>query len=101
MGGRKGAGQAESVGQACGPGGHARAQAWRPCCGRRPAVCADPPPACCFLLPRTQAEVDYLMKDGLSQDDMLLRAASEEAAHELPYFAGTHVYPLYPGAAAK
>ena len=48
-----------------------------------------------------QAEVDYLMADGLSQDDMLLKAATEEEAHKLPWFAGTHVYPLYPGAAAK
>lgn len=54
-----------------------------------------------YMVPAWKAEVDYLMKDGLSQDDMLLRAASEEAAHELPYFAGTHVYPLYPGAAAN
>jgi hypothetical protein len=48
-----------------------------------------------------QAELDYLMKDGLNQDEMLLRAATDEAAHELPWFAGAHVYPLYPGAAAK
>jgi hypothetical protein len=45
--------------------------------------------------------VDCLAQDGLSQDEMLLAAADREDAHELPWFAGAHVYPLYPGAAAK
>lgn len=44
--------------------------------------------------------MEYLAKDGLSQDDMLMQSFDEDA-HELPWFAGSHVYPLYPGAAAS
>ena len=42
-----------------------------------------------------------LQRDGLGQDDQLLKALTHPAPHELPWFAGAHVYPLYPGAAAK
>ena len=44
--------------------------------------------------------MDYLAADGISQDDMLLRA-TEEGSAELPWFSGAHVYPLYPGTAAR
>jgi hypothetical protein len=54
-----------------------------------------------YMVPAWKAEVDCLAQDGLSQDEMLLAAADREDAHELPWFAGAHVYPLYPGAAAK
>ena len=47
-----------------------------------------------------QAEYEYLAKDGLSQDDMLLRSFDEDAAAQ-PWFAGSHVFPLYPGPAAS
>ncbi len=54
----------------------------------------------CWLRMPLQAEMNYLAKDGLSQDDMLLRSFDEDA-HELPWFAGAHVFPLYPGPAAR
>lgn len=57
------------------------------------------PPTRFFPLP--QAEVDYLARDGIGQDDMLLRALSHPEPHTLPWFGGAHVFPLYPGAAAK
>lgn len=53
-----------------------------------------------YMRPAWQAEVDYLAADGISQDDMLLRAL-EEGAHEQTWFAGSHVYPVYPGPASK
>ena len=48
-----------------------------------------------------KAELAVLAADGISQDEMLMAAAARDDAHELPWFAGTHVYPLYPGPAAK
>ena len=47
-----------------------------------------------------QAELDRLSKSGLGEDEMLLRAL-EPGAHELPFFGGAHVLPIYPGGAAK
>lgn len=52
-------------------------------------------------IPAWKAELEYLEKDGLTQDDQLLKAATQEDAHELPWFAGAHVLPLYPGTDAK
>ncbi|PSC75485.1 Patatin Phospholipase A2-related [Micractinium conductrix] len=55
-----------------------------------------------YMVPAWKAEVDYLMKDGISQDDMLLAAARQpHDAHELPWFAGAHVFPLIPGPASN
>jgi len=52
-----------------------------------------------YMVPAWQAEVESLVKDGMSQDEMLLRSLDEDA-HEFPWFAGTHVYPVYPSASA-
>lgn len=54
-----------------------------------------------YMVPAWKAELEYLAKDGLTQDDQLLKAATQEGAHELPWFAGAHVLPLYPGTAAN
>lgn len=51
-----------------------------------------------YMVPAWRAEVECLVKDGMSQDEMLLRAFDDDA-HQLPWFAGTHVYPVYPSAA--
>ena len=48
-----------------------------------------------YMLPAWQAEVENLVKDGCSQDEMLARAL-EVGASSLPWFAGAHVYPIYP-----
>ena len=53
-----------------------------------------------YMVPAWKAEVATLMQDGLSQDEMLLLATDEGAA-ALPWFAGAHVFPVYPGAAAR
>lgn len=53
-----------------------------------------------YMIPAWKAEMEYYLKDGLTQDDMLLRSF-DEGAHELPWFSGTHVFPLYPGPAAS
>lgn len=45
--------------------------------------------------------MDYLNRDGVGQDDMLLQALSHPAPHDLPWFVGAHVFPLYPGTASK
>jgi predicted patatin/cPLA2 family phospholipase len=44
-----------------------------------------------------RAEVAALVADGLSQDEMLARAR-DPGAHELPWFAGAHVFAIYPAA---
>lgn len=51
--------------------------------------------------PAPQAELEQLARDGLAQDDQLLQTLTHPAPYELPWFAGAHVYPLYPGSAAK
>jgi hypothetical protein len=51
-----------------------------------------------YMIPAWRAEVEALVKDGLSQDDMLVRAL-EEGAAELPWFGGAHVFPVYPAPA--
>lgn len=48
-----------------------------------------------YMIPAWKAEVETLMKDGLSQDEMLLRSFDEDA-EQLPWFAGSHVFPIYP-----
>ncbi len=48
-----------------------------------------------YMLPVWKAEVETLMKDGLSQDEMLLRSLDEDS-EQLPWFAGSHVFPIYP-----
>ncbi|KAG7671719.1 hypothetical protein Ndes2526B_g07387 [Nannochloris sp. 'desiccata'] len=48
-----------------------------------------------YMVPAWKAEVETLMKDGLSQDEMLLRSFDEDA-EQLPWFAGSHVFPIYP-----
>jgi predicted patatin/cPLA2 family phospholipase len=53
-----------------------------------------------YMVPAWRAEVEALVRDGLSPDEMLLRSFDDDATR-LPWFAGTHVYPVYPGAAAK
>ena len=54
-----------------------------------------------YMIAAWKAELAVLAADGISQDEMLMAAAARDDAHELPWFAGTHVYPLYPGPAAK
>lgn len=64
------------------------------------AIQCNPTKGCALLY--LQAEVEALSRDGgIPQDDMLLKALSHPAPHELPWFAGVHCYPLYPGPAAK
>lgn len=46
-----------------------------------------------------QAEVEYAAKAGLREDYLLLRTL-EPGYSDLPVFRGSHVLPLYPGAAA-
>jgi predicted patatin/cPLA2 family phospholipase len=48
-----------------------------------------------YMVPAWQAEVEALAKDGITQDEMLRRSL-DDGAEELPWFAGTHVYPVYP-----
>lgn len=48
-----------------------------------------------YMVPAWKAEVETLMKDGLSQDEMLFRSFDEDA-EQLPWFAGSHVFPIYP-----
>ncbi|KAK9806904.1 hypothetical protein WJX72_006985 [[Myrmecia] bisecta] len=47
-----------------------------------------------------QRELDMLAADGLSTDEMLLMSL-DEGSEKLPFFAGTHVYPIFPGDAAR
>lgn len=47
------------------------------------------------------ASVEYLTINGLSHDEMLLRALEEDAHTRYSWFAGTHVLPLYPDASAS
>lgn len=48
-----------------------------------------------YMVPAWQAEMESLVKDGMSQDDQLMRSFDEDA-HTLPWFSGAHVYPIYP-----
>jgi len=48
-----------------------------------------------YMVPVWKAEVETLIKDGVSQDEMLLRSFDEDA-EQLPWFAGSHVFPIYP-----
>lgn len=52
-----------------------------------------------YMVAAWKAEVQYLTQDGLSQDEMLLRSLDEDAP-QLPWFAGSHVLPVYPGPAS-
>ena len=47
------------------------------------------------------ASVEYLTMNGLSHDEMLLRALEEDAHERYSWFAGAHVLPLYPDARAS
>lgn len=47
-----------------------------------------------------RAEMNMLGPEKLSHSEMLVLAL-EEGAAELPWFAGSHVYPIFPGAASK
>lgn len=44
-------------------------------------------------------EVENNMLFGMTTDEMLLRGL-EPGSHRLPHFAGVHVFPVFPGAAA-
>ena len=48
-----------------------------------------------YMVPAWKAEVETLVKDGLNQDEMLLRSFDEDA-EQLPWFSGSHVFPIYP-----
>ena len=48
-----------------------------------------------YMVPAWKAEVETLVKDGLSQDEMLLRSFDADA-DRLPWFSGSHVFPIYP-----
>ena len=50
-----------------------------------------------YMVPAWKAEMETLVKDGLSQDDMLLRSLDDDA-EQMPWFAGSHVFPIYPAA---
>jgi len=55
-----------------------------------------------YMLEAWKAEVEHLVKDGCSQDEMLAKALLDhENAPRLPWFAGAHVYPVYPRRAAS
>ncbi|KAI7840064.1 hypothetical protein COHA_006195 [Chlorella ohadii] len=54
-----------------------------------------------YMRPAWKAELEQLARDGLAQDDQLLQALTHPAPYELPWFAGAHVYPLYPGSASN
>lgn len=55
-----------------------------------------------YMVPAWRAEAEALLLDGLSQDHQLLEAIDERIADpsSRPWFAGAHVYPIYPGPAA-
>lgn len=53
-----------------------------------------------YMVPAWHAELEAMMKDGVHHDDMLLKSLDDDA-HELPWFAGSHVYPVYPKAGAS
>ena len=42
------------------------------------------------------ASVEYLTMNGLSHDEMLMRALEKDAHERYSWFAGAHVLPLYP-----
>ena len=50
-----------------------------------------------YMVPAWKAELEAINKDGITQDEMLF-SALEENAYERPWFAGSHVYPIYPAA---
>ena len=47
------------------------------------------------------ASVEYLTMNGLSHDEMLMRALDKDAHDRYSWFAGSHVLPLYPDARAS
>lgn len=53
-----------------------------------------------YMIPAWKAELEALNKDGITQDEMLRRSL-EDGASELPWFAGSHVYPVYPAASGS
>ncbi len=53
-----------------------------------------------YMRPAWQREVAVMVEEGLTADEMLLLSL-EEGADQLPFFAGSHVYPVYPGPGAK
>ncbi len=53
-----------------------------------------------YMVDAWRASVEHLMMDGMSNDDILLRSLDENS-HKLPWFAGTHVLPIYPSSHAS
>lgn len=53
-----------------------------------------------YMVDAWRASVEHLMMDGMSNDDILLRSLDEDS-HKLPWFAGTHVLPIYPSSHAS
>ncbi|KAI8104240.1 hypothetical protein M9434_002800 [Picochlorum sp. BPE23] len=53
-----------------------------------------------YMVDAWRASVKHLVMDGISNDDILLRSLDEES-HKLPWFAGTHVLPIYPSSHAS
>lgn len=53
-----------------------------------------------YMVDAWKESVKHLMMDGMSNDDILLRSL-DERSHELPWFAGTHVLPIYPSSHAS
>jgi predicted patatin/cPLA2 family phospholipase len=53
-----------------------------------------------YMVDAWRASVKHLVMDGLSNDDILLRGL-DEGSHQLPWFAGTHVLPIYPSSHAS
>jgi predicted patatin/cPLA2 family phospholipase len=53
-----------------------------------------------YMTDAWRASVKHLMIDGMSHDDMLLRSLDQDS-HKHPWFAGTHVFPIYPSSHAS
>eukprot|EP00890_Picochlorum_soloecismus_P002600 jgi/Picsp_1/3340/NSC_06178-R1_protein len=53
-----------------------------------------------YMTDAWKASVEHLMIDGMSHDDMLLRSLDQDS-HKQPWFAGTHVFPIYPSSHAS
>lgn len=67
-----------------------------------PRIAASPWPASALLC--THAQPPEVARVPLSLSPLGCahpQALAHPASHELPWFAGAHVYPLYPGSAAK
>ncbi|KAA6416561.1 MAG: patatin-like phospholipase [Trebouxia sp. A1-2] len=47
-----------------------------------------------------QKELEMIAEDGLTPDEMLVLGL-EEGSHQMPFFSGCNVYPIFPGAASK